>query len=102
MYLPGELTTWQVQIILSSLKITWDEKQVNDSDWVKIQSPFSKDKTPSFSISISKGCFKDWVDPDVKGDIISLVMRLKGYEKRKAEEWVANTINRKTYIPIYK
>ena len=48
------------------------------------------DRTPSVSISESKGLFNCWVCPDVRGDIIKLVEICKNLDFKGAVNWLEN------------
>lgn len=47
------------------------------------------DRTPSVSISESKGLFNCWVCPDVRGDVIRLVEIVRNLDFRGAVEWLS-------------
>lgn len=46
------------------------------------------DRTPSVSVSESKGVYRCWVCPDVKGDVIDLVRQNRNYSFREALAWL--------------
>lgn len=46
------------------------------------------DRTPSVSLSASRGSFKCWVCPDVKGDVIDLVRLVNGTGFPEAIRWL--------------
>lgn len=100
-YLPHLLRPSEIKLILSALNITWPEKSVNKSGWVLIHSPFRKDKNPSFSLNIYKGCFKDFAYPEIKGDIVDLVMLAKGYSQSVANKWITKTTNLNSKLTIH-
>ncbi|MCR5029776.1 MAG: toprim domain-containing protein [Fibrobacter sp.] len=61
----------------------------------KIRCPYAMrhahgDRTPSVSISESKGLFNCWVCPDVRGDVIKLVEISKNLDFKGAVSWLQN------------
>lgn len=61
----------------------------------KIRCPYAMrhahgDRTPSVSISESKGLFNCWVCPDVRGDVIKLVEISKNLDFKGAISWLQN------------
>ena len=99
-YLPSLLRPSEVRMILEVLNITWQTRQVKDNGWVNIRSPFREDKNPSFSLNTIKGCFKDFANPEIKGDIVQLVMLANKCSKSNAEDWISQTVNLNTKINL--
>lgn len=101
-YVPDLLRPSEVQRVLSTLNIAWENKRKSTTGWIKIRSPFRVDRKPSFSLNIHKGCFKDFANDDVKGDIVQLVMLIKNCNRKEAEKWIINTLNlnQKIYLNL--
>ena len=100
-YLPDQLRPSEVRQILDVLGINWQTRHVKNNGQVKICSPFREDRNPSFSLNINKGLFKDFAYPEIKGDIVSLVMLVNKCSRLKAEQWIVNTLNLNSKINLY-
>ena len=64
------------------------------------RSPVRHDRKPgSFVVWIggnAKGCFKDYADDNVKGDILGLICLCKGLDKKEALAWAEDWLGWKT------
>ncbi len=70
----------------------------------KIRCPYALrhahfDRTPSVSLSESRGLFNCWVCPDVRGDVIRLVEISKNLEFKDALDWLKNEFGGSAEIP---
>lgn len=92
-YIPDLLSSSEVQTVLHELGVFWKTYKVNSKNWVEISSPFREDKKPSFSINVVEGCFIDRGRPNVKGDVVKLVMYAKSINRKQAERWILSTLN---------
>ena len=100
-YIPDLLRPSEIRQILDVLGIAWQNRRVKQSGWVKIRSPFREDRNPSFSLNINKGCFMDFAYPEIKGDIVRLVMLVNKCSRTTAEQWILNELNLNSKINLH-
>lgn len=93
LYTPKRITPNEVRFILSEIGMNWPTSKVNNEGWVLINSPFREDKHPSFSLDINSGGFIDFARPDVKGDLVTLVMHATGRDWKQAKTWILSLLN---------
>ncbi len=82
----NDLTPVQIQTLASELGLELNIK--NNSTWIECLSPLREESNPSFSFNVKLGSWKDFGTGE-KGDIVTLVERLKGLDNKEATKWVA-------------
>ena len=82
-----QLTPRDVQTVLSCLGIDINDKRTDQNGWITINSPLREDNNPSFGLNIQKGSWKDH-GTGQKGDIVTLIEKLKGFDNDKAIKFV--------------
>lgn len=81
----------QARPFVETIVPRWVPGAVRKGGWMMVCSPFRDDKHPSFGVSLETGWFRDFATGD-KGDLIDLLVRLRGISKVEAARELARIV----------